>query len=244
MRLRSLTLCAGLATSLTCAAEPEFLWAVNEPHDWLVSVRVGADWANTGDSERVSVVEGFLEDKYTPSDTPFQVGYGIFGGGLWEANEWMIQFGLSYDYLPPFTDEGDILEFGDPALNDLSYEYRISHQRLGLELKTLYEMENNWYPFVRLGLGIAWNKAYRYREESSSPTEIARHPFKDTDNVALTWSVGAGVEREIYEDVRLGLSYLYTDAGRSKLDSRKSDESLTIDHLSLNQIILEASYIF
>lgn len=245
MKLRYFPLYIGLFTSLSCFAKEIDIAISDEPEvvDFVFSARVGADWVDTGGSQQTSVVQGFIPDKYIPSNTPFQAGYGIFAGRIWEAYKWRYQLGLSYDYLPPFTTKGDILEFDDPALGDLSYEYRIQHQRLGIELKSLYEMKE-CFPFIRLGIGIAWNKAYRYGEESSSITEIPRDPFDDTENVAFTWSIGAGIEKEIFEDVRLGLSYLYTDGGKAKLKSVNSDESLTTDHLSINQIILEISHIF
>lgn len=250
MNIRLLALCLGLGTTFTCLAESESIskeWNSEKLNGWVVAGHLGLDLIDVGDTHHASVVEGFLPDEYSSTNTPFQVGYGIFVGRQWQprcCEGFDAQLGLSYDFLPRFDVKGDIDEFGDPSLNDLSYKYRIQHQRLSVELKTLYEMKDQWYPYVLLGVGVAWNKSYHYTEHTSSITEVPRNPFKDTTTTAFAWSVGVGIEKEIYEHIRLGLAYLYTDAGQAELNAIKSGDSLTIENLSINQILFEASYIF
>ncbi len=250
MKIRILTLSLGLLATFACFAESEWIsegWNSKNLQNWVVTGRLGLDLIEPGNKRHASVVEGFLPDEYTSTNTPFQVGYGVFLGRQWQpkcCKGFDAQLGLSYNFLPRFDLKGDIDEFGDPALNDLSYEYRIQHQRLSVELKTLYEMKDRWYPYVLLGLGVAWNKSYHYTEHTSSITEVPRNPFKDTTTTAFAWSLGVGIEKEIYENIRLGLAYLYTDAGQAELDAIKSSDSLTIDNLSINQILFDASYIF
>jgi len=92
-------------------------------------------------------------------------------------------------------------------------------------------------------LGIAWNKSRSYTENSDSVTEVPRDPFKNTMHNSFTWSVGLGIERSLGNSLRLGLGYLYTDAGKAKLDAINTDESLTVDNLSINQALLQVTYV-
>ena len=101
-------------------------------------------------------------------------------GAEWRSEEspWRFQTLVEYDYLPEFSVNGDIYEFGLPTHNALSYEYKILNQRVSGELKVLRKW-GPWYPYVTGIAGMSWNKAKNYKETSSIVEEVARDPFSE-----------------------------------------------------------------
>ena len=43
--------------------------------------------------------------------------------------------------------------------------------------------------------------------------------------------------------VRVGIGYLYTDAGKAELDAIDSDDSLKTESIGINQLLLQLTYL-
>ena len=212
------------------------------------ALRIGENWTQWGNTQNVEIIDGFVPDRFiADEDTQTNIGGGGFVGAEWHSAEtpWRFQAGLSYDYLSSVNIRGDILEFGDSSLNDLSYEYAIQHQRVDGEFKILRKI-NKWYPYVTGALGIAWNKSKGYKETSSGDEVPRTGKILNENNTQrdFTWSAGAGIERSFGSSWRVGLGYLFTDAGKAaQLNTTDGAVSLETENLYINQALLQVSYI-
>ena len=196
------------------------------------ALRIGDNWTDWGDTQSVQVVEAFKSRDRFIADKDIQQNFGTGAviGGEWRSHQspWRFQAGISYDYLSKVDLAGNIWETGLPDLNELSYKYAIQHQRLNGEL------------------GLAWNTAKDYEESKATPPqngEQTRNTFQDTTTNSFTWSAGVGIERSLGDSWRVGVGYLYTDAGEAKLEAVNSNDNLTIDDLSIHQALLQVTYL-
>jgi opacity protein-like surface antigen len=76
--------------------------------------------------------------------------------------------------------------------------------------------------------------------------ESAEQPgdsFLDTTHKSFTWSAGLGLERSFARSWRVGIGYLFTDAGEAELKSRYDDNSLSVDDLFIHQAQLQVTYV-
>ncbi|MGA2655380.1 MAG: hypothetical protein ABSF18_05330, partial [Gammaproteobacteria bacterium] len=87
------------------------------------------------------------------------------------------------------------------------------------------------------------NKTENYQETTTSPGELPRtNLFNGTTQTQFVYSLGAGIEREIADDWRVGLGYLFTDAGDSTLSAQNTGQQWN-QEVQLQEVLLQVSYI-
>jgi opacity protein-like surface antigen len=232
--IKNITKLFGLTIGLIMSLSA-FAW---EP---IVGVRAGVNWIDVSQNDVNTVGKG--DDRYKRDTNETNVGWGAFAGAEWEvADEWFVQAGLSYDLFDRTNIDGDITLWGEPDQHEFDYQYKLLHQRANAEFKLLKEWRR-WYPYLTGALGIAWNKTSDYKETSHDPYAPASDYLEGETSTQFTWSVGAGVERELTDNWRVGLGYLYTDAGSAELKSKVTGDTLE-QKFSTQQLVLQINYIF
>lgn len=222
-------------TTPAFADDDEWNWDFNEG---ILGVRISENWVNDFDNTTVEVAPGTY-DEFTSDGDFDQIGWGLFLGAESEVIEdWLFQFGIGYDVVNFDTIKGDVLGNDHDDYDGIDYQYQLHHQRLNAEFKLLREIDN-WLPYVTASLGAAWNKTSDYKEVSDTVGELARDDlFESTNEADFSFSVGLGIEREITENWRWGLGYLYTDAGDANLKATRTGEELSHE-LHIQEVMLQ-----
>ncbi len=214
---------------------------------------VAAGWAiSSGAGESDYFTYGFSQYQYdAESDTQAHGNYGGLLGLEWSFHpNYALQSALAYYYFSPQQAEGTIrqgvsLDHSTP----FRYHYQITSQQLLIENKLVFPINNTYYPFLLLGLGVAFNNSEDY--DIHYPADLIFTPFyEDNQNTAFSYSVGLGLDYRIFEKMRLGLSYRFSDLGRASLGQRTIDPihpiavsgSLEDSHLTLQQILFHLSF--
>lgn len=238
--------------TLACAALSlfsEYLCAgtmgpVATPSQWVpvITATAGPDFVNPGKSQTLTLLPPF-QNHYTKdnaSQTVTDVG-GFVGVERVLTEKLSAQLGVSGYWDSQMTIKGDVWQFALPEFDDLSYTYRIHHARVmaATKLITTLSQYSFLHPYVSGEIGVAFNQASGYQETPLEVGAIPTPPFSNHSQTSFTWGVGAGVDYNLNQQVRLGVGYQFADLGGASLGqttAQTTTQSLSLSHLYANQL--------
>jgi opacity protein-like surface antigen len=149
---------------------------------------------------------------------------------------WIMQIGLDFTQMNALTSKGDLTQGADtPSADEYSYKYSIKSRQLLAAGKFLYRWQKYYLPYVFLGLGAAWNKAYDYGT-SIPPFSTFTRDYSQNTQTSFSYSLGLGLDYEFYKTLRLGIGYRFADLGRASLGSAQIDTTSVSGTLSQSHI--------
>lgn len=158
------------------------------------------------------------------------------------------QAAASYYRDASYVIQGTVLQFANPAYDNLNYNYRIAADRVLFETKLLGTYNTILHPYVTGGLGVIYNRAYGYHEErvvsTAAPMQVK---FLDKTAVGFTYMGGAGADLDIVSYLRLGLRFQYSGLGNASLGpipNQAVAKGLEAPRLRAAEYILQATYLF
>jgi opacity protein-like surface antigen len=223
---------------------------------WNVMVSIGAGAAitsNAGCSQSFPIENPVTDEFYTYTahkTTQTQAIFDVFLGAEWHATPcWRLQFGV--DYITPafFTAKGSLIQGADvQSENSYAYQYLMKTQQLYFEGKCIYTDLCYFSPYLFMGLGAAFNKAYRFSTTVPDTITFTRI-YKDHTNTSFSYAVGAGIDFEIFSNIHLDVCYRFANMGRVALGSATIDDipvkgTLTQSHLYANQVLAQITATF
>ncbi len=213
----------------------------------LITLSGGGAWANAVDADQnlaLSAENVTLQNVYVEQNA--HALQPMYGGliGLETSpfpiaqHDFITQLGVSFYQINPFSTQGVMVKslpfFVFPPAN---YQYRVQSQQLLLESKFLMPLAKRWYPYLNVGLGTAFNRAYAYQEQGFAA------PFPDHTDVNFSYEVGAGLEAMVVPHLRLGVNYRFAALGPAELGVLNGG-TLRQSQLNAQILLLQASYIF
>ncbi len=198
---------------------PAFAWTNWHP---IASINVGAGFSNdAGQSKNFPILNPITDEFYNYDSDHSTQTVGLFGGFLGLEHEiktnLSIQVGLDYTQSSPFTAKGSFVQGADVASQDtFSYDYSIITRQILAEGKLLYTTHQFFHPYVTLGLGSSFNKAYNYRTDVPSNLTLTRM-YTNNSSTSFSYMAGLGMEVDVHPHTRLGLSYRFTNLGKTQL---------------------------
>lgn len=163
--------------------------------------------------------------------------YGGFVGAEWtELNHLGVQFDVNYNQSSPFSVKGVLTQGVDAQSEDsYHYKYKIIIRQLLMEGKLVYKSKSRFNPYLLLGLGASFNKAYGYSTTVPDSLTFTR-VFKNNSTSSFTYAAGAGVDIDILQYLRAGIGYHFTNLGKAKLGSA------TIDNVSVSGTLSQPNF--
>ena len=222
---------------------------------FYVGGMLGASRASLGkSSQQITYDNGALTDRYPLSGNDSTVAnVGVGGGYEFEGKGWVPAIGLGVGFytLPTeYSFSGIVTEtpLGGVSSPLYNYHYNISSTRLMLESQFNW-FYHQFFPFINIGVGPAWNRLYGYSESSVSKTGfVALGPFRsNTDtNVAYQIGIGAGYAFNFTRSTsdflheRISLMYRYVNLGNTSFGTRGGTYpyKLNTGRLTANEIEL------
>lgn len=216
----------------------------------VITISAGAAVAKVGQSQTLTMDGDFTEYRYSAGDSHSnQLLGGVFvGTESFLSPRWGLQFGLGF-YIPKrFSAEGILSQGIDIPSSDLfTYRYKVRTSQLLVEGKLLYIIREQFYPYVVLGLGTAFNRAYDY--STTVPPFLTFTPqFMDHKTTHFSYSVGAGLDINVLTSLRLGAGYRFADFGKTNLGDGTIDvlpftSTLQQSHLYVHQAMVQLTYL-
>jgi opacity protein-like surface antigen len=157
------------------------------------------------------------------------------------------QIGLSYYYHSPYNIQGTIADFGDPAYENLGYNYTLNSQAVYAEGKLLATWRQLVHPFLVGGVGQVYNHSKHYNEFSLGDHTVAYDlEFSAHSSHSFSYFLGVGVDNEVTQHIRIGWSYRWVNLNKSQLGLSPYQEDLTplsINDVHANEFLIQLSYL-
>jgi opacity protein-like surface antigen len=214
---------------------------------YVVTLSAGPALSNNGHTQTISL-QPDLEQTFAALNTSQLLASGeIFIGVQKELNyRHAAQFGLALAASSNANLNGDIWQDADPDFNNFSYKYQISHAHVAVKGKFLADFDTIVKPYMSVSLGIGFNRAHDFSVTSKLFQQIVPPAFQSNTTNSLTYTVGAGIQKDLNEHWQAGLGYEFADWGSSQLaraSGQTINSGLSLSNLYTNSLQFYASYI-
>lgn len=170
---------------------------------------------------------------------------------------WAWQFGLAYYQGVSSSVSGEEIQApieSPEAVNQWHYQYKISSRQVLLESKLSLVMKQRYRPYLLIGLGEGLNHAYAFQVTPENSGEIATAVFSENLNKKFIYTIGLGLDMDIFRNARIGIGYRYIylgkyDLGRGVIDTGAGGSvfdlpALKSMHVNNNEILIQFTYLF
>ncbi|AOW59448.1 outer membrane protein [Legionella pneumophila] len=240
-----------LATAASLLAGPALAGVIGDvaPKDWtwVGTLSAGPVWANAGDTQTFYLAPEIEKTYAAVKENNTFVAGEVFAGiqKTWPS-QWLGQLGLALATTGNASLQGVIWDDADPEFNNHSYQYKVRNTRIAAKGKLLLDKSYWLIPWVSASLGVGFNQA---REYSNTPLIFEALPnpnFTNHTKTALTYTLGAGVQKTLSHHWQAGVGYEFADWGRSELGrafGQTMNSGLALNHLYTNGVLLNLTYI-
>ncbi|QLZ67537.1 porin family protein [Legionella sp. PC1000] len=192
---------------------------ISPAYSWVITLSGGPAWAdNPGKSQTLSLQPDVFKN-YAVDNASETLGLGgLFIGFQKNINpSWLGQLGFAIEAVSKITVRGDIWEDADPDFNNYWYQYDIRPIRIALKGKILTDIRFWALPYLSGSLGVSFNRASDYSIIPKIPEEIPAPFFSSKTETSLSYSIGAGLQKQFHSNWSAGVGYEFADWGRSQL---------------------------
>jgi opacity protein-like surface antigen len=207
----------------------------------------GPAWQSAGTTQTFYLTPD-IEKTYTANKAARALFDGEFFLGLQKQLTQTIQgqLGLAVAATSDASLSGDIWDDAVPQFDNHTYSYKIQHTHVAVKGKLLADAGFWLIPWVSASLGVGFNNAYGFH---STPTIFEALPtpdFSSHTQTALTYTVGAGVQKALSSHWQIGAGYEFADWGKSSLGRAQGqtlNSGLGLNHLYTNGVLFNLTYI-
>lgn len=197
----------------------------------VISQGVGAAIVNNN----ASITQSFTIDHSTQTALLLDGFLGV----EWNLKNWIFQSGIDFNQSTLFRSNG-VLIIGSNVNSRYDYHYKIIYRQLLLEGKTFYNMTDVFHPFLLIGVGGSFNQAFDY--EDDAPASINSRNYGGNHQYAFSYVIGLGVDYNITDVLRIGLTYQFKDLGKITLGQARIKDTavqgtLSQSHFYVNDLL-------
>lgn len=222
---------------------------------WHAALSVGGGAAiatHLGQSKSFPIIYPLSDQffSYTPTQTTqTKEMFEVFIGGEHAFHtKWIAQLGLAYTRSGTWSSAGDLSQGIDLQTADFySYRYNVMTQQLLAQSKWIYRYNEQWLPFVLLGIGGAMNQASNYATTVPPFLTFTQMYQNHTKN---TWSyrVGVGSDYALSSHARLGVAYRLSDLGAVSLGTGHINGipisgTLSQSNVYVHEVLVQMTYV-
>ena len=208
----------------------------------LFTLSAGPAWYNAAQTQTFYLQPGY-ENTYVAKKSNQVLASGEWFVGVQRS---LGQLGLALYTTSTASLSGQIWETADPLFDNFTYQYKIQHTHVALKGKLLTDLlSDKCLPYVSASAGVGFNLADQFSIKSLLFESIPTSPFTHHTQTAFTYTIGAGLQHTITQQLSLGLGYEFADWGKSTLgrsDGQTLGTGLTLNHLYTNQLQFIFSY--
>lgn len=214
---------------------------------YVISLGVGPVWEDAGQMQSYYLFPNILKT-YVPKNASSTLAEGELFVGILRPlhNGFQYQLGFAFSTTTNASFSGVIWDDGLPIFDNYVYQYQVNHTSIALKGKLLAEKGYYVTPWVSLSLGAGFNQAQNYFTTPLIPQAVTNANFAYNIQTAFTYTVGAGIQKNVSEHVQLGIGYEFTDWGKSVLGPAPGQtlgNGLQLDHLYTNGLTFNATFL-
>ncbi len=171
---------------------------------------------------------------------------GGFVGAEYAYNPlWTWQFGLAFYRTGDSSVNGEETQapmLSLDAINTWNYHYKISSTQLFFENKLFFNGQQRYHPYVLIGLGEGFNRAFDFQVTPQNSGEVATATFGSNTANDFIYMVGLGLDIDVVKQLRLGLGYRYVYLGKTEFGNGILDTGAGGNVFSLPGLQFNGSY--
>ncbi|HHF7368065.1 TPA: outer membrane protein [Legionella bozemanae] len=224
----------------------------------FATVSLGASFTDdAGKSQFISIDdpiqdESFSYDADNTDQSKFIYGVSL-GIEILLNPSWFLQTGFSYYQPMEFHTHGVVTQGASDVLifDSFSYKYDIQAHQVLFENKLLYNLmyqSLTFHPYISGGVGVSSNTAKDYSVNIVPQFSTFSNQFKDETRTSFSYRVGAGVDYEVTNHIRVGVGYRFSDFGKVELGNASIDgvptfNNLSQSHLYTNEVLGQITFV-
>ncbi len=223
--------------------------------NWFVAIEAGEWYPNTFHSTiRINNGSGapapYDQDSYTTKKSHDPVLGMTFGRRFLFERRWLpaASLALEYQHLDATHVGNTIMQYSDPAFLNYSYKLDVSSDVVLAALKLNIVQWGEILPFIKGGIGTAFNHTTGYNENPLPGVTAPRVSpgFASYTTNQFAYVAGAGVDIQVAKQWMLSAEYQYQQLGNitsGKGTNTWSQDSLNLGSLHSNTVLFSLSYI-
>lgn len=214
----------------------------------VVSLSGGPVWENAGQTQTVYLTPD-IEKTYVATNKTNTLADGEFFIGVQGPSYAGLegQLGFAVATTSNANLSGNIWDDADPTFNNYIYGYQVQHTHIAVKGKLL--TDHAWYtlkPYVSGSVGVGFNRAQNFKSMPIIFEAVETPNFGSYTSTAFTYTVGAGLQKNLDRHVQVGIGYEFADWGRNHL-GRSAEQTigsgLALNHLYTNGVLFNLTYI-
>lgn len=208
---------------------------------------LGPVWAQEHSSQTILIQSDIVKTYDANSlSSPAFGGELFFGIANDINNNCLSQVGIALAGVSSLKMKGDIWEDGNPNFNNFNYEYDINHIRLALKAKFLTAIRPEWFGYISGSVGGGVNSTSNFTITPKIFEAVPAPPFANNSTIAFAYSLGLGIQAQVYGNWQLGFGYEFADLGKSEL-GRATGQTLNtgiqLNNLYTHQLLISLTYL-
>jgi len=121
--------------------------------------------------------------------------------------------------------KGGVWDDALPQFYNFNYAYDIQHIHIGLKGKLLRDVGYRLAPYVSGSVALAFNGAKNFTNTPLIPEAVVQPNFQSNTTTAFAYTLGAGLQANIYQHWHVGVGYEFADWGKARL-ARSFEQTL------------------
>jgi len=238
-------------TALNNHSLPAPMLQVQRVKQPLIMVSGGPGWSSPGKTQTI-YLESDSPNAYNNHSKTQTLGMGELLLGFQTrlfTTPIQTQWGVLVSAAGMANVKGDIWQLSNARFNNMNYNYNINQLRTGLRTKWIldkYAFTDMFKPYITGSLAAGFNHSFSFQNFAKRSEVVPNPNFKDKTVTALSYSVGAGFQKEINQHTHVGLGYEFFDWGKSGLASapgQATNAAPFLNHLYVNTVLLNLTYL-
>ena len=222
----------------------------SDQHDasFVLSLGGGPVWDNTGKTQSFYLQPDIENTYFAIPKTNTLANVELFLGVQRAINsDFQGRLGIEVATTSKASITGQVWADADPTLNNFNYAYQVRNTRITakgwlLRNTTFHTLK----PYINGGLGIGFNEAENFNTVPIIFQAIPGPNFKSKTTTALSFTAGAGIQKNINAHWQASVGYEFADWGASKLaraPGQTLGDGLFLSHLYTNGVLVNFTYL-
>ena len=237
----------GLSSSVDDKNQVPSGWLSKIASTWVATVSFGPVWENSGTTQTFFLAPG-IEKTYVADKSFHALPEGELFLGIQKLlpKQLVGQLGLLVATTGNAILSGDVWDDADSNFNNYTYTYKVKNTRVSIKGKVLADKGYIVAPWISGSIGVGFNQAHNFTNTPTLEQAVAISNFTNNTTTALTYTLGAGIQRYIDNHCQVGIGYEFADWGKSQL-GRQSSQILNsgpaMNHLYTNGFLVNLTYV-
>lgn len=218
----------------------------NRDLTWFGTINIGSIWERSGQTQTFyltpEVEKSYIAQNYTHDLVAGEIFLGLQKD---LPQSLQAQLGIAFAITDSAPLSGHIWDDANSEFNNYDYSYFVQHTHIAFKGKLLADRGYWFLPWVSVSLGLGFNDAHNFKNKPLIFEAVADSNFSSHITTAFTYTLGVGIQREVYKHLQVGIGYEFSDWGKSQLGralGQTMNNGLSLENFYTNGVMANLTY--